>query len=390
MAPETVAPEAALSSEAVDEPAADGTASAAHATAGAATADTATATATDPDADGSDTSATAADPAAPDTPAGRPSRAILAGAALLGVLLITVPFLITAGGDDPQGGSATGEGPGTVLGGADPGLPGSFGSAGPSARPAKPGGTAPASAQDAKDGQDAKDTKAGQDPQGAEAGDAPARPAAPGATAPAAGKATAGSTGKAVPPPADAGQPAGAPARAASTVVYSGVVGHGCPTPSGGGYRQVHYFTDGTDGWYTRTTAAWTGNGCDGSYAAVPMSGSTTTDTPDNRVMWWWKPGSRAKSCRISVYVPQSNTTLYVGGHPTSYHVLVDANDRTTKYASFRIDQAGHRGQWVDAGTFPVKGSTIGVKLLDRGDDWSAGWGKAHHAAAQMKAVCNS
>lgn len=76
------------------------------------------------------------------------------------------------------------------------------------------------------------------------------------------------------------------------------------------------------------------------------------------------------------------------GRAPSTYHVLVDANDRTTKYSSFTVNQAGLRGQWIGVGTFPVKGPTIGVKLLDRGDDWSSGWAKAHHAAAQMKATC--
>lgn len=68
----------------------------------------------------------------------------------------------------------------------------------------------------------------------------------------------------------------------------------------------------------------------------------------------------------------------------------MNANDRTTKYDSFTINQDGHRGQWVNAGTFAMKGTTIGVKLLDRGDDWSKGWEKAHHAAAQMRATCRS
>ncbi|MER8090100.1 hypothetical protein ACIO6T_36595 [Streptomyces sp. NPDC087532] len=119
------------------------------------------------------------------------------------------------------------------------------------------------------------------------------------------------------------------------------------------------------------------------------MSGDTDQDH-DARVKWWWNPGTKARTCQISVFIPNSGTILYVGGHPTTYHVLVNANDRTTKYSSFRINQVAHRGQWVDAGTFAVKGATIGVKLLDRGDDWSKGWEKAHHAAAQMKVACRS
>ncbi|MFF9401946.1 hypothetical protein [Streptomyces sp. NPDC014744] len=176
---------------------------------------------------------------------------------------------------------------------------------------------------------------------------------------------------------------------AQSAVVYTGITGRGCPTPSGGGHQRDNFYTDGSNGWYARSSGGWTGDGCNGSYDSVPMSGDTSTDM-QNRVKWWWNPGTKARTCQISVYIPNSGDVRYVGGHPTTYHVLVNANDRTTKYDSFTINQVNHRGQWVNAGTFAMKGPTIGVKLLDRGDDWSKGWEKAHHAAAQMKATCRS
>ncbi|MFJ3700615.1 MULTISPECIES: adhesin [Streptomyces] len=314
---------------------------------------------------------------------GRPGKALLAAAAIAGVLLVSVPFLIAVGDDSRPGAS---EAPGTVLGGGGTDAPGTFSAASPDARqgggPKAGGATAPGSGAEASGrGPDEVGLTAG--------GDTPENEAKGGAgeagttTAPASTadkSAPSRNSGTSSPPPK---------APAASALVYTGVVGHGCPTPSGGGYKQVNYFSDGTAGWYTRTTGAWTGDGCNGSYAAVPMSGSTSTDG-ESRVMWWWRPGTEARTCQISVFIPHSNTTLYVGGHPSTYHVLVDANDRTTKYSSFTVNQAGLRGQWIGVGTFPVKGSTIGVKLLDRGDDWSDGWGKAHHAAAQMKATCRS
>ncbi|MFI9492049.1 hypothetical protein ACIG8K_10815 [Streptomyces halstedii] len=323
---------------------------------------------------------------------GRPGKALLAGAAIAGLLLVSVPFLVRTG-DGDSGRPAAGEESGTVLGQGETAAPGAFAAASP--------GTPQAKGKDQdKGGQETKEGQApvtaggapgpGTDPAaGGDQGSGAAIDGGKDATAPG----TAASASPAAPSAKTSSSPqASAPKaqmKAASTVVYSAVVGPGCPVPSGGGYQQHNYFADGTKGWYTRTTGAWTGDGCNGSYAAVPMSGSTTTDAK-NRVMWWWRPGTTARTCQISVFVPHSNTTLYVGGHPTTYHVLVDANDRTTKYDSFTVNQASLRGRWVDAGTFTMKGATIGVKLLDRGDDWSSGWGKAHHAAAQMKVTCRS
>ncbi|NEA19011.1 hypothetical protein [Streptomyces halstedii] len=323
---------------------------------------------------------------------GRPGKALLAGAAIAGLLLVSVPFLVRTG-DGDSGRPAAGEESGTVLGQGETAAPGAFAAASPGTPQAK-GKDQDKGGQGAKEGQapvtaggvpaPGADPATGGDKGSGEAIDGGKDATVPGTAASASPDAP--SAKKSSSPQTSAPK---AQMQAASTVVYSAVAGPGCPVPSGGGYKQHNYFADGTKGWYTRTTGAWTGDGCNGGYVAVPMSGSTSTDAK-NRVMWWWRPGTTARTCQISVFVPHSNTTLYVGGHPTTYHVLVDANDRTTKYDSFTVNQASLRGRWVDAGTFSMKGATIGVKLLDRGDDWSSGWGKAHHAAAQMKVTCRS
>ncbi|MFJ5725160.1 hypothetical protein [Streptomyces sp. NPDC093149] len=363
-----------------------------------ATAEAETATAESESEAEAETTATAtAATKAPDK-AGRPNKALLAGAAIAGVLLVTVPFLVHAGGGD-DGKRATGnsEAPGTVLGSGTGDIPGAFASAVPSPREDRSkhspvgkgvkedggpsvdgahrsgpinegGGTAGADATDRKPDEGGRTTgKTSTTGKTTTSGKTTA-------TGSGSGSASTGTTQKTAPQ---------------STVVYTGVAGHGCPTPAGGGFQQDGYYSDGSNGWNTRSSGGWTGNGCNGSYSAVPMSGDTDQDH-DARVKWWWNPGTKARTCQISVFIPNSGTILNVGGHPTTYHVLVNANDRTTKYSSFRINQVAHRGQWVDAGTFAMKGATIGVKLLDRGDDWSDGWEKAHHAAAQMKVTCRS
>ncbi|MFD5571692.1 ricin-type beta-trefoil lectin domain protein [Streptomyces cadmiisoli] len=86
-------------------------------------------------------------------PVGRPGKAMLAGAAVAGALLVSVPFLVLAGNDDKDA-KATPAG-GTVLGGGSQDAPGEFvvtepeaGSSGSaekeSAKPGKPARKAPA------------------------------------------------------------------------------------------------------------------------------------------------------------------------------------------------------------------------------------------------------
>ncbi|MFG3528137.1 hypothetical protein ACGF8B_15490 [Streptomyces sp. NPDC047917] len=331
---------------------------------------------------------------------GRPNKALLAGAAIAGVLLVAVPFLVhTGGGNDGKRSAGNGEAPGTMLGAGNGDVPGAFASAAPSPRTGS--GKQPSAGKDGKGGSGpsadgagvSKPLNEGGGSTGGDTGGTGGKGDGSGG-----GKSTGGEKSTARKTTTGSGSGGGSGSAAGGTeqkaapqptVVYTGVTGHGCPTPSGGGFQQDHYFTDGSAGWYTRPSGGWTGNGCNGSYSSIPMSGDTSTDM-QNRVKWWWKPGTRARTCQISVFIPNSNTNLYVGGHPTKYHVLVNANDRTTMYSSFSINQTAHRGQWVDAGTFAMKGATIGVKLLDRGDDWSKGWEKAHHAAAQMRATCRS
>lgn len=198
-----------------------------------------------------------------------------------------------------------------------------------------------------------------------------------------------GSHGGGADAPATTGGGGGAPKSADSKVIYTDYAGPSCPTPPRGGYYEQNRFTDGDGGWYSLGGGGYVGHGCDGVFASVPMSGDPDKDA-HSRVMWWWEPGTSARSCQVSVYVPKGPNDRDVAGHPTTYHVLTDPFDRTTKYDSFTVDQAGHRGQWVDVGSFAVKQGKIGIKLLDRGDDWSAGWNLAHHAAAQMKVTCRT
>ncbi|GGT70061.1 hypothetical protein GCM10010207_80550 [Streptomyces atratus] len=120
----------------------------ATASADADTADTADAAKANADADADTTAekATGSDDATGDSARtavkaapGRPHKSLLAGAAIVGALLISVPFLISGGdGDDGRSSAKTGTAPGTVLEGLATGAaPGVVGSESPSPHASK-------------------------------------------------------------------------------------------------------------------------------------------------------------------------------------------------------------------------------------------------------------
>ena len=187
-------------------------------------------------------------------------------------------------------------------------------------------------------------------------------------------------------------------AESKAPVTYQSWNGRGCRTPDDGGYDEIGQYWDGTEGWYVRLHGGHEGDGCDGSFTAVPMSGSATQDG-GARVLWWWSVGSKSKRCSIAVYVPTGLDNDDVAGNPTHYQVLSDPYDDSSRYGSFQVNQVINRGRLVDVGVFDVKGGVLAVKMLDRGEDWSyrdrrrhrnRSGDRPHHAAAQIKLTCRS
>jgi hypothetical protein len=170
---------------------------------------------------------------------------------------------------------------------------------------------------------------------------------------------------------------------------YSVWAGHGCSSGASAGYSEYGRYYGGIEGWYTVDHGGYGGGSCDGSYSAVPMSGSRTQDN-DNEALWWWSVGRAYDTCSIGVFVPDGDSRD-VGGNPTTYRVLSDPQEENSAYAGFQIDQRSNRGSLVDAGTYQVKDGRIAVRMLDRGQDWDdSGPTYAHHAAAQMKVTCQA
>ncbi|WP_432072375.1 adhesin [Streptomyces wuyuanensis] len=164
--------------------------------------------------------------------------------------------------------------------------------------------------------------------------------------------------------------------------------GPGCTT---GTYREVGRFENGDAAWYTVRKGGRSNPDCDGSFTAVPMSGSATKDTRATAI-WSWELDDDYKTCALEVFVPRTNRASESAGDPTFYRVLADPDDVRSGYTGFGVRQTVHRGELVSVKSYPVKGERVfAVQLLDRGRDWGGAERiGAHHAAAQMKLTCGA
>lgn len=199
--------------------------------------------------------------------------------------------------------------------------------------------------------------------------DAPGAASSPAAT-------PSGSEGATPTSPAPSGQPG---------YRYTAWAGPGCST---GEYREGGRFENGDAGWYTVASGGFHGGTCDGRFSAVPMSGSPDEDR-GNTATWSWHLGPGYRECALTVFVPRSDRDRDVAGNPTVYRVLSDPADADSAYTGFAVRQTVHRGSAVDVDSYPVKGDTFAVRLVDRGRDWgSTQLVGAHHAAAQLRASC--
>ncbi|MFB7469104.1 hypothetical protein ACFCZ1_37400, partial [Streptomyces sp. NPDC056224] len=322
---------------------------------------------------------------------GRPGKPMLAAAAVTGLLLIAVPFLIS-GSDDGPAKAATVRADGSPIGpdGTLPGLvPGTQSSPGQDPG-AGPGTQAGAPSTDAGAGT----LPFGAPPNGAPEGNAPAghgnvgqqspqdAPGQPGGNAGTSNPAGAGTgtgTGPGTKPVAPVA-PAN-PAPVASVPVFSKLVGPGCGS---GGFSVSEQFKDGVKGW-RYGTSGWKSDGCDGDFLAMPMSGSSTKADSGIYAKWEFSTGAvKSGSCTVYTYIPSSGDKTMVGGNPARYTVR-GANGRL---GDFSIDQASNTGRWVKGGSFAISSPEITVSVDNRGIDWGSGNENRHVAAAQMKVDC--
>ncbi|MCP2336722.1 hypothetical protein [Actinomadura rupiterrae] len=280
---------------------------------------------------------------------GKPSKPALAGAVLVGLVLLAVPLAVaTVGGGDHSGKK---EQP-VAFGGLH--KPGDSGYV--------PGVTDPKLGPAPTDGTGGGGGNGGNG--GGGGGGAPS-------TSPSGG--AGGKAGDGTPEKPGGAPNAGAPkGDKAHSVSVTALAGPGCPSSTGGGYRLIGHNED----WHTRIGSS-PGNGCSGRFSTVPMTGASNKDG-ENSVLWTFDTGQvQNGTCQLSVYVP-SGGIKDVGGAPAYY---------TVGGSAFTVDQTSNQDSWVDVGSYPVSGGSLTVKLHDRGIDWGSRSG-AHLAAGAMRAIC--
>jgi len=125
------------------------------------------------------------------------------------------------------------------------------------------------------------------------------------------------------------------------------------------------YHSPDGDGWHRTAEPGLRGGLC-GRYflysklAEVPGDPYQWQDDYD----WTFNTGLAAPSCRLSFYVPvsaHSNSAVY-------YWITAGSQNIDDQIASFTVDQASHRGQWLTRGPFVFPGGTVFIELTDRGE----------------------
>lgn len=179
-------------------------------------------------------------------------------------------------------------------------------------------------------------------------------------------------------------------ASAPPAATFDAVGGGGC-SGSGTSFSTYGWYDDGESGYLSVGSGGLDGDGCNGSFVALPMSGDANIDD-GNYMLWTFHTGSVGSgSCAVDVYIPNVDNTVEVGGDPSYYTVQDSAAAGSDTVGSFSVDQTSNLGRWAYGGTFRVSGGVLAVMLHSRGIDWTATASTdAHHAADAIKVSCKA
>ncbi|WP_406136922.1 hypothetical protein [Streptomyces sp. NBC_01089] len=323
---------------------------------------------------------------------GKVSRPMVAAAAIGGVVLLSLPFVVASatGGDGPKHNSRNSAAGYTDPGqGADGYVPGADATKGPvvpggSKRSGSTGGLgAPpiteAASADSVSGPGGKPADGKKDGQRSDSKDTTSEKGSDGKTS-GSGSGSSGGSGSGT---------SAQGSQVSSAMLFSAVGGPHCSSSSVT-YEERGAYTDDQEGWTTHD-GSYASGGCTGRYRSMPMSGSSSKDS-DNSVIWVFHTGKvTSGSCKVSVYIPDDGVVRHVGGQPSYYTVHDGTTGNDTQLGSFRITQVSHRGQWVGASTYKISKGLLTVKLHDRGDDWSSSSrDNAHHAVSSVRVECTA
>ncbi|WP_158718674.1 hypothetical protein [Streptomyces griseus] len=181
-----------------------------------------------------------------------------------------------------------------------------------------------------------------------------------------------------------------APPPAPAKERYAALAGPGC-AGSGASFTYSGWYTDGKEGWRKYSSGGHAGDGCNGGFLSLPMSGKAGSDA-GNALRWTFRTGPvTSGTCQVSVHIPNNSDIKAVGGRPAHYTVHAGTTGSDPILRSFDVDQPSRRGQWVSAGDVRITGGVLTVKLHDRGLDWSGSQQTyAHHAGDAARVQCTS
>jgi hypothetical protein len=140
-----------------------------------------------------------------------------------------------------------------------------------------------------------------------------------------------------------------------------------------------------TSSWHTVASGGWAQDGCHGQFESIPMTGSKTTDDPNQYAEWWFTPPAAMTRCAVSVFRPAAAQRQDSAASAAQFFVLDGLGG--SRLAGFVLNEAADPGSWAAAGSFPVSQNGIAVELVDRGVPAFAG---ARLAITQVKVVCTA
>jgi len=191
------------------------------------------------------------------------------------------------------------------------------------------------------------------------------------------------------PPGRTATQASAAARQRPKAVTYTNVAGLGC-TINGASYVENGFYENGDAGWWTLGYGSYTGDGCDGRFTDMPMSGNQS-DTGGQNITWGFAVGGGAQSCTLSLYVPYSLSKRDVAAKSAHFAVIqgTTSGPTYTNPGGDRIvDQSRNHSRWVGLGTYPVRNGAIGVRLTNRGSTTGYDVTYPHLAGGAVRINC--
>jgi hypothetical protein len=115
------------------------------------------------------------------------------------------------------------------------------------------------------------------------------------------------------------------------------------------------------------------------------MTGSNTTQSPNQVAVWWFTPPAATARCAVDVYRPAPARRQDSAASAAQFFVLDGPGG--TRLGGFVLNEAADPGSWAAAGSFTAGQNGIAVELAGRGVPAFAG---ARLAITQVKVICTA